>query len=48
MINNIVVPVASGYGLAEDYKYLSKSISEFSTGRLFVSTDRKLLLLFVL
>lgn len=33
MINNIVVPVASGYGLAEDYKYLSKSIKEFSTGK---------------
>ncbi|XP_023545819.1 2-phytyl-1,4-beta-naphthoquinone methyltransferase, chloroplastic isoform X1 [Cucurbita pepo subsp. pepo] len=33
MINNIVVPMASGYGLAEDYKYLSKSISEFSTGK---------------
>ncbi|XP_023002763.1 2-phytyl-1,4-beta-naphthoquinone methyltransferase, chloroplastic-like [Cucurbita maxima] len=33
MINNIVVPVASGYGLAEDYKYLSKSINEFSTGK---------------
>ncbi|XP_022131614.1 2-phytyl-1,4-beta-naphthoquinone methyltransferase, chloroplastic isoform X2 [Momordica charantia] len=31
MINNIVVPVASGYGLAEDYKYLSKSIKEFFT-----------------
>lgn len=41
MINSIVVPVASGYGLAEDYKYLSKSIKEFLTGRrslsLFVS-----------
>ncbi|XP_031736664.1 2-phytyl-1,4-beta-naphthoquinone methyltransferase, chloroplastic isoform X2 [Cucumis sativus] len=34
MINNIVVPVASSYGLADDYRYLSKSISEFSTGRL--------------
>jgi len=45
MINNIVVPVASGYGLAEDYKYLSKSINEFSTGRLSLSLS--LLLLFI-
>ncbi|KAL0558219.1 hypothetical protein IC582_006791 [Cucumis melo] len=33
MINNIVVPVASSYGLADDYRYLSKSIREFSTGK---------------
>lgn len=48
MINNIVVPVASGYGLAEDYKYLSKSIKEFSTGGLSLSLfTRQLLLFFV-
>ncbi|KAH7570318.1 hypothetical protein ACOSP7_018371 [Xanthoceras sorbifolium] len=32
MINNVVVPVASGYGLAEEYEYLNSSIKEFLTG----------------
>ncbi|XP_020409752.1 2-phytyl-1,4-beta-naphthoquinone methyltransferase, chloroplastic isoform X1 [Prunus persica] len=33
MIDNVVVPVASGFGLAEDYKYLKSSIREFLTGK---------------
>ncbi|XP_052185978.1 2-phytyl-1,4-beta-naphthoquinone methyltransferase, chloroplastic isoform X3 [Diospyros lotus] len=33
MLDNIVVPVASGYGLAEEYKYLKTSIQEFLTGK---------------
>ncbi|KAL6969426.1 nicotinamide N-methyltransferase [Sarracenia purpurea var. burkii] len=33
MIDNVVVPVAAGYGLAKEYKYLKKSIQEFSTGK---------------
>ncbi|XP_050205694.1 2-phytyl-1,4-beta-naphthoquinone methyltransferase, chloroplastic isoform X1 [Mercurialis annua] len=33
MIDNVVVPVASGYGLAEDYEYLKSSIKEFLTGK---------------
>ncbi|KAK9934632.1 hypothetical protein M0R45_021769 [Rubus argutus] len=32
MIDNVVVPVASGFGLEEDYKYLKRSIKEFLTG----------------
>jgi len=32
MIDNIVVPVASVYGLSDDYKYLKSSIREFLTG----------------
>lgn len=32
MIDNVVVPVASGFGLAEDYRYLKNSIREFLTG----------------
>ncbi|KAJ0725764.1 putative ubiE/COQ5 methyltransferase, S-adenosyl-L-methionine-dependent methyltransferase [Helianthus annuus] len=32
MIDNIVVPVAAGYGLAEEYRYLKSSIQEFLTG----------------
>ncbi|XP_068326856.1 2-phytyl-1,4-beta-naphthoquinone methyltransferase, chloroplastic-like [Pyrus communis] len=32
MIDNVVVPVASGFGLEEDYKYLKSSIREFLTG----------------
>ncbi|KAM2113427.1 hypothetical protein ACFX1Q_022109 [Malus domestica] len=32
MIDNVVVPVASGFGLEEDYKYLKISITEFLTG----------------
>lgn len=32
MIDNVVVPVASGYGLAEEYQYLKSSIREFLTG----------------
>ncbi|XP_054809481.1 2-phytyl-1,4-beta-naphthoquinone methyltransferase, chloroplastic-like [Prosopis cineraria] len=33
MIDNVVVPVASGYGLAEEYRYLKSSIREFLTGK---------------
>ncbi|XP_042497897.1 2-phytyl-1,4-beta-naphthoquinone methyltransferase, chloroplastic-like isoform X2 [Macadamia integrifolia] len=33
MIDNVVIPVASGYGLAEEYTYLKSSIREFLTGR---------------
>ncbi|CAL5398701.1 unnamed protein product [Camellia sinensis] len=33
MIDNVVVPVATGYGLAEEYKYLKSSIQEFLTGK---------------
>ncbi|XP_009607426.1 2-phytyl-1,4-beta-naphthoquinone methyltransferase, chloroplastic isoform X1 [Nicotiana tabacum] len=32
MIDNIVVPVASGYGLEDEYKYLKSSIKNFLTG----------------
>lgn len=32
MIDHIVVPVASGYGLADEYCYLKNSIKEFMTG----------------
>ncbi|RYR59348.1 hypothetical protein Ahy_A05g025212 isoform B [Arachis hypogaea] len=33
MIDNVVVPVASAYGLSEDYKYLKTSIRGFLTGK---------------
>ncbi|CAK9182770.1 unnamed protein product [Ilex paraguariensis] len=33
MIDNIVVPVASGCGLTTEYKYLKSSIQEFLTGK---------------
>ncbi|XP_043706308.1 2-phytyl-1,4-beta-naphthoquinone methyltransferase, chloroplastic-like isoform X4 [Telopea speciosissima] len=33
MIDNVVIPVASSYGLAEEYTYLKSSIREFLTGR---------------
>ncbi|KAF6166312.1 hypothetical protein GIB67_038172 [Kingdonia uniflora] len=33
MIDNVVVRVASGYGLAKEYRYLKSSISEFLTGK---------------
>ncbi|CAI0431067.1 unnamed protein product [Linum tenue] len=33
MIDNVVVPVATGYGLAEEYEYLKNSIREFLTGK---------------
>ncbi|XP_044490490.1 2-phytyl-1,4-beta-naphthoquinone methyltransferase, chloroplastic [Mangifera indica] len=33
MIDNVVVPVASGYGLAKEYEYLKSSIKEFLTGK---------------
>ena len=32
MIDNVVVPVATGYGLAKEYEYLKRSIKEFLTG----------------
>lgn len=35
MIDNIVVPVASGYGLENEYKYLKSSIKDFLTGLIF-------------
>uniref|UniRef100_A0ACD5UD62 Uncharacterized protein n=1 Tax=Avena sativa TaxID=4498 RepID=A0ACD5UD62_AVESA len=31
-IDNVVVPLASSYGLKEEYKYLKSSISEYLTG----------------
>lgn len=33
MIDNVVVPVASSYGLSKEYEYLKSSIDEFLTGR---------------
>nr|POE52467.1 2-phytyl-1,4-beta-naphthoquinone methyltransferase, chloroplastic [Quercus suber] len=33
MIDNLVVPVATGYGLAKEYEYLKSSIKEFLTGK---------------
>ncbi|XVE92382.1 hypothetical protein REPUB_Repub01dG0092400 [Reevesia pubescens] len=33
MIDNVVVPTATVYGLAEEYKYLKTSIAEFVTGK---------------
>ncbi|XP_040367773.1 selenium-binding protein 2-like [Rosa chinensis] len=36
MIDYAVVPVASSFGLEEDYKYLMSSIREFLTGRIYV------------
>ncbi|KAH7840256.1 hypothetical protein Vadar_014798 [Vaccinium darrowii] len=33
MIDNVVVPAANSYGLAEEYKYLKSSIQEFLTGK---------------
>jgi ubiquinone/menaquinone biosynthesis C-methylase UbiE len=32
MIDNVVVPMATGYGLAKEYEYLKSSIREFLTG----------------
>ncbi|RVW43412.1 2-phytyl-1,4-beta-naphthoquinone methyltransferase, chloroplastic [Vitis vinifera] len=33
MIDNVVVPVATGYGLADEYAYLKSSVQEFLTGK---------------
>ncbi|KAL9257891.1 2-phytyl-1,4-beta-naphthoquinone methyltransferase, chloroplastic-like protein [Drosera capensis] len=33
MIDNVVVPVASGFGVSEDYEYLKSSINQFLTGK---------------
>ncbi|KAK6252507.1 hypothetical protein QUC31_014227 [Theobroma cacao] len=33
MIDNVVVPTATVYGLAKEYKYLKASINEFLTGK---------------
>ncbi|XP_072960224.1 2-phytyl-1,4-beta-naphthoquinone methyltransferase, chloroplastic-like isoform X1 [Typha angustifolia] len=33
MIDNMVVPVASSYGLSKEYKYLKASIADFLTGK---------------
>ncbi|XWS69043.1 hypothetical protein CRYUN_Cryun04dG0145800 [Craigia yunnanensis] len=33
MIDNVVVPTATVYGLAKEYKYLKISIDEFLTGK---------------
>ncbi|XP_058193115.1 2-phytyl-1,4-beta-naphthoquinone methyltransferase, chloroplastic isoform X5 [Rhododendron vialii] len=41
MIDNVVVPVANGYGLAEEYKYLKSSIQDFLTGSFFSLTNWK-------
>jgi len=32
MIDNVVVPAATRYGLAEEYEYLKSSIQEYLTG----------------
>ncbi|KAL8052639.1 hypothetical protein ABFX02_05G018100 [Erythranthe guttata] len=32
MIDNVVVPVANGYGLASEYRYLKNSIKEYLSG----------------
>lgn len=32
IIDNVIVPVAAGYGLSEEYQYLKRSIQEFLTG----------------
>ncbi|XP_040363947.1 selenium-binding protein 2 isoform X3 [Rosa chinensis] len=36
MIDYVVVPVASSFGLEEDYKYLTRSMREFLTGHIYV------------
>ncbi|XP_057509876.1 LOW QUALITY PROTEIN: 2-phytyl-1,4-beta-naphthoquinone methyltransferase, chloroplastic-like [Actinidia eriantha] len=33
MIDNVVVPVATSYGLADEYKYLKSSIQQYLTGK---------------
>lgn len=33
MIDNVVVPAATRYGLKEEYAYLKASIAEFLTGK---------------
>lgn len=33
MIDNVVVPAATRYGVAEEYKYLKRSIQEYLTGK---------------
>ncbi|KAK3028214.1 hypothetical protein RJ639_039497 [Escallonia herrerae] len=33
MIDTVVVPAASGFGLAKEYRYLNSSIQEFLTGK---------------
>lgn len=33
MLDNVVVPVATGYGFAKEYEYLKSSIREFLTGK---------------
>lgn len=33
IIDNVVVPAAAQYGLAEEYKYLKSSIQEYLTGK---------------
>lgn len=37
MIDNVVVPVATSYGLAEEYQYLKSSIQGFLTGLLLLT-----------
>ncbi|KAH9627205.1 hypothetical protein KSS87_020751 [Heliosperma pusillum] len=32
-LDNVVVPIATGYGLADEYKYLKSSIQGFLTGK---------------
>lgn len=39
MIDQVVVPVASGYGLGKEYEYLKSSINEYLTGLLIVIID---------
>ncbi|KAG1342859.1 2-phytyl-1,4-beta-naphthoquinone methyltransferase, chloroplastic [Cocos nucifera] len=33
MIDNVVVPIASNYGLSKEYRYLKASIAEYLTGK---------------
>lgn len=36
VIDNVIVPVASGYGLGSEYEYLKNSIKEYLTGLSFL------------
>ncbi|XP_021292955.1 2-phytyl-1,4-beta-naphthoquinone methyltransferase, chloroplastic isoform X2 [Herrania umbratica] len=44
MIDNVVVPTATVYGLAKEYKYLKASINEFLTDALEYSTQQNIAL----
>lgn len=40
MIDYVVVPVASWYGLTSEYRYLKKSIKGYLTGVFFIIVSR--------